>query len=159
MLSPVQRTTFLGVVWDLVTMQACLSPARIESIFSAVCRVRLGQAVTVKQFQKLVELMAAVSNVIPFELLYIRPLQWLKAKGFSQRGNLFCMIKVMRGCLSSLVMWKKPWFLSQGPVFVASCHRKTGTSLTGWDAALKGYSTQGLWRGYLLAHLLVFRSP
>ena len=28
-LSPLQRTTFLGVVWDLTTMQAHLSPAHI----------------------------------------------------------------------------------------------------------------------------------
>ncbi|KAI2653718.1 Fumarate hydratase class II [Labeo rohita] len=29
-LSPLQRTTYLGVVWDSTTMQACLSPARID---------------------------------------------------------------------------------------------------------------------------------
>ncbi len=33
-LSPLQRTTYLGVVWDLTTMQARLSPARIESILT-----------------------------------------------------------------------------------------------------------------------------
>ncbi|KAL0174319.1 hypothetical protein M9458_030287, partial [Cirrhinus mrigala] len=35
------------------------------------------------------------SNVIPFVLLYMRPLQWwLKTKGFSLRGNLLRMITV-----------------------------------------------------------------
>ncbi len=43
-LSPPQRTTFLGVIWDSMSMQACLSPARIESILSAVERIRLGQS-------------------------------------------------------------------------------------------------------------------
>ncbi len=44
--------------------------------------------VTVKHFQRLLGLMAAASNVIPFGLLYMRPLQWwLKTKGFSPRGN------------------------------------------------------------------------
>lgn len=38
--------------------------------------------------------MAAASNVIPFDLLCIRQLQWLKAKGFSQKSNPFCMNKV-----------------------------------------------------------------
>ncbi len=33
-LSLLQRTTYLGVVWDLTTMQARLSPARIESILT-----------------------------------------------------------------------------------------------------------------------------
>ncbi len=58
-LSPLQRTTYLGVVWDSTTMQACLSPARIESILTAVARVREGRSLTVKQFQKLLGLMAA----------------------------------------------------------------------------------------------------
>ncbi len=88
-LSPSQRTTYLGVVWDSTTMQAWLSPARIESILTTVRRVREGLSLTVKQFQILLGLMAVASNVIPFGLLYMRPLQWwLKSKGFSPRGNL-----------------------------------------------------------------------
>ncbi len=85
-LSPVQRTTYLGVVWDSTPMQACMSPARLESILTSVKRVREGWSLTVKQFQRLLGLMAAASNVIPLGLLYMRPLQWwLKTKGFSPR--------------------------------------------------------------------------
>ncbi len=73
-LHPVQRTTYLGVVWDSTTMQARLSPARIESILMTVARVREGQSLTVKLFQKLLGLMAAASNVITFGLLHMRPL-------------------------------------------------------------------------------------
>ncbi len=73
-LSPFQRTTYLGVVWDSTTMQARLSPARIESILNTVRRVREGLSLTVKQFQRLLGLMAAASNLIPFGLLYMRPL-------------------------------------------------------------------------------------
>ncbi len=47
-LSPVQRTTYLGVVWNSTTMQARMSPARIESIFTSVKRVREGQSLTFK---------------------------------------------------------------------------------------------------------------
>ncbi|KAI2646087.1 Gag-Pro-Pol polyprotein [Labeo rohita] len=47
------RTTYLGMVWDSTTMQARLSPARIESILTTVARVREGQSLTVKQFQQL----------------------------------------------------------------------------------------------------------
>ncbi len=119
-LSPLQRTTYLGVVWDSTTMQARLSPARIESILAAVRRVREGQSLTVKQFQRLLGLMAAASNVMPIGLLYMRPLQWwLKTKGFSPRGNPLRMIKVTRHCLRALDMWRQPWFLSQGPLLGA----------------------------------------
>ncbi|KAI2654549.1 Gag-Pol polyprotein [Labeo rohita] len=108
-LSPSQRTTYLGVVWDSSMMQARLSPARIELILAAVARVRKGRSLTVKQFQQLLGLMAAASNVIPFGLLYMRPLQWwLRTKGFSPRGNPFRMIKVTRQSLCALDMWKKP---------------------------------------------------
>ncbi len=97
-------------------MQARMSPARIESIFTSVKRVREGQSLTVKQFQRLLGLMAAASNVIPFGLLYMRPLQWwLKTKGFSPRGNPLRMIRVSRRCVRALDMWRKPWFLNQGP--------------------------------------------
>ncbi|XP_048024136.1 LOW QUALITY PROTEIN: uncharacterized protein LOC125253920 [Megalobrama amblycephala] len=154
-LSPAQRTTFLGVVWDSVVMQARLSPARIESILSTVNQIRLGQSLTVKQFQRLLGLMAAASNVIPFGLLYMRPLQWwLRTRGFSPRGNPFRMIKVTRRCLRALDMWKKPWFLSQGPVLGAPCRRKmltTDASLTGWGAILDGRPTQGLWSEHHLS--------
>ncbi len=58
-LSPFQRTTYLGVVWDSTTMQARLSPARIESILNTVRRVREGLSLMVKQFQILLGLMAS----------------------------------------------------------------------------------------------------
>ncbi|KAI2662472.1 Retrovirus-related Pol polyprotein from transposon 17.6 [Labeo rohita] len=148
-LSPLQRTTYLGKVWDSTTMQARLSPARIESILTAVMRVTEGRSLTVKQFQRLLGLMAAASNVIPFGLLCMRPLQWwLRTEGFSPRGNPFRMIKVTRQCLRALDMWKKPWFLSQGPVLGAPCRRitlATDASLTGWGAVMSGHPARGLW--------------
>ncbi|KAL0198941.1 hypothetical protein M9458_007481, partial [Cirrhinus mrigala] len=71
-----------------------LSPARIESILTAVTRVKEDWSLTVKQFQRLLGLMAAASNVIPFGLLYMRLLQWwLRIKRFSLRGNPFLNIK------------------------------------------------------------------
>ncbi|XP_048017809.1 uncharacterized protein LOC125249543 [Megalobrama amblycephala] len=148
-LLPAQTTSYLGVVWNSTTMQAHLSPARVNSILSTVKGVKLGQSLTVKQFQKLLGLMAAASNVIPFGLLHMRPLQWwLRTRGFSPRGNPFRTIKVTRRCLRALAVWKKPWFLSQGPVLGAPCRRKmltTDASLTGWGAIMSGRSAQGLW--------------
>ncbi|KAL0201989.1 hypothetical protein M9458_000007, partial [Cirrhinus mrigala] len=153
-LSPLQRTTYLGVVWDSTMMQARLSPARIESILTAVKRVKEGRSLTVKQFQQLLGLMAAASNVIPFGLLYMRPLQWwLKTRGFSPRGNPLRMIKVTRRCLRALDMWRKPWFLSQGPVLGAPCRRvtlATDASLTGWGAVMSGHPACGLWSDHHL---------
>ncbi len=44
-------------------MQARMSPARIESFLTSVERVREGRSLTVKQFQKLLGLMSAGSDV------------------------------------------------------------------------------------------------
>ncbi len=63
--SPLQNNTYVGVVWDSTAMQARLSPACIKSIPTAVKRVKEGLSLTDKQFQKLLDLMATVSNVIP----------------------------------------------------------------------------------------------
>ncbi len=126
----------------------------LESILTTVRRVREGLSLTVKQFQILLGLMAAASNVIPFGLLYMRPLQWwLKTKGFSLRGNPLRTIKVTRRCLRALDMWRKPWFLSQGPVLGAPCHRitlATDASLTSWGAVMSGHPACGLWNGHHL---------
>ncbi|KAI2653807.1 enzymatic polyprotein [Labeo rohita] len=111
-------------------------------------------SLTVKQFQRLLGLMAAASNVIPFGLLYMRPIQWwLKTRGFSPRGNPLRMIKVTRRCLRALDMWRKPWFLSQGPVLRAPCRRvtlATDASLTGWGAVMNSHPARGLWSGHQL---------
>ncbi len=48
----------------------------VESILATVKRVREGQSVTMKLFQKLLGLMADASNVITFGLMHMRPLQW-----------------------------------------------------------------------------------
>ncbi len=84
--------------------------------------------------------MAAASSVITFGLLHMRPLQWWhRTTGFSPRGKPFCRIKVTQWCLRALDMWKKLWFLSQGPVLGAPCHRvtlMTDASLTGWGVVM-----------------------
>ncbi len=140
-------------------MQARLSSAHIESILSAVKSMRLGQSLTVKQFQRLLGLMAAASNVIPFGLLYMRHLQWwLRTKGFSLRGNPFRMIKVKRRCLHAMVMWKKPWFLSQGPVLGASCRRKMLTWHTNHLEILAVFLTLKNLRADLGGHHVLVRS-
>ncbi|XP_032363307.1 uncharacterized protein LOC116675969 [Etheostoma spectabile] len=143
-LAPAQRTVFLGVVWDSLTMLARLSPARVESLLAAVKGVRLGHAITVKHFQRVLGLMAAASSVIPSGLLHMRALQWwLKSKGFSPRGNPFRLIRVAHKCLRALSVWKKPWFLG------APCRRvivSTDASLTGWGAVMDDRSARGVWQ-------------
>ncbi len=90
-----------------------------------------------QQFQRLLGLMAAASNVISIGLLYMRPLQWwLKTKGFFPRGNPLRMIKVTRRCLRALDMWRQPWFLSQGADILSI--KRAGAEARGMDASPRG---------------------
>lgn len=41
-----ESTTYLGVEWNLVTLQAPLSPAHIKSILATVTRIKLAQLIT-----------------------------------------------------------------------------------------------------------------
>ncbi len=61
--------------------------------------------------------------------------------------------KPMRRCLRALDMWRKHWFLSQGPVLGAPCRRvtlATDASLTGWGAVMSGHPARCLWSGHHL---------
>ncbi len=162
-----QRTTYLGVVWDSTTMQAQLSPARIESILTSVARVREGRSLTVKQFQKLLGLMSAVSNVIPFGLLHMRPLQWwLKTKGVFPDGKSALHDQGHAVLLSCLRHVEETLVLITGPdagSSLSSRNLTTNTSLTGWGTVMSGHPAHSLWSGrhltwhiYCLEVLVVF---
>ncbi|KAI2644689.1 Retrovirus-related Pol polyprotein from transposon 17.6 [Labeo rohita] len=63
-----------------------------------------------------------------------------------------CAVSIIENHLSrrgvGFDMWKKPWFLSQGPVLEAPCRRvtlATDASLTGWGAVMSGHPARGLW--------------
>ncbi|KAI2649172.1 Formin-like protein 1 [Labeo rohita] len=68
--------TYLAVVWYSTMMQAHLCPARIESILTAIERVREGQSLIVKQFQRLFALLGldAMVQTQPRLRLYAFPL-------------------------------------------------------------------------------------
>ncbi len=81
-LSPAQRTTYLGII---MTSVSCTY--RFDSVSENVTE-------TVRSDGSCIHL------YIHFGLLYMIPLQWwLRTKGFSLWGNPLCMIKVMWQCL------------------------------------------------------------
>ncbi len=94
-----------------LNVDACAPVTSTYRVHPVGCEKNKARPVTHCQtVSETVRSMAAAFNVIPFGLLYMRPLQWLlRTKGFSPRGNPFRMIKVTRRCLCALVMWKKPW--------------------------------------------------
>ncbi|KAK3551721.1 hypothetical protein QTP70_023247 [Hemibagrus guttatus] len=135
-LSPSQRNTFLGVICDSTMMWACLSPAWVASILSAVNSVQLDQSLSVAEAQRVLGLMAAAANVIPLGLLHMRPFQfWLRGAGFHPRRHPLDAIRVMRRRLYTLLTWTRPQFLAAGPTLRACHHHRTlltDASLSVW---------------------------
>ncbi|KAK3571580.1 hypothetical protein QTP86_014450 [Hemibagrus guttatus] len=135
-LSPSQRNTFLGVICDSTMMWACLSPAWVASILSAVNSVQLDQSLSVAEVQRVLGLMAAAANVIPLGLLHMRPFQfWLRGAGFHPRRHPLDAIRVMRRRIYTLLTWTRPQFLAAGPTLRACHHHRTlltDTSLSVW---------------------------
>ncbi len=137
-LSPALRTTYLGVVWDSTTMQARMSPAWIESILTAVVRVREGRSLTVKQFQRLLGLMAAASNVIPtWPAVHETPTVVAQDQGVFPEGKPALHDQGHAAVPTCLRHVETTLVLVSGPVLGAPCRRVTlltDTSLTGWGA-------------------------
>lgn len=89
-LFPKQRTTFLGVVWDLTMMQAHLSPTHGYSIPATVRDIKLGQKLSVLEVQRFLGIVAAVANVITLGLLHMRLYEfWLKSIQKFSSSKLF----------------------------------------------------------------------
>ncbi len=156
-LSPVQRTTYLGVVWDSTMMQERNVSCSARVVHVSQESVRR----PVTHCQAVSEIAGSDGSCVQCDTIWPavhETLQWwLKTKGFSPRGNPLRMIRVSRRCVRALDMWRKPWFLNLGPVLGAPCRQlslATDASLTGWGAVMSGRSARGLWSGrHLIWHI------
>lgn len=125
-LSPSQRTNFLGVAWYSTTMQAHLSPACVDSNLTAIKGIRLGQ-----ESQRLLGLMDLIGST-----------------AHSSSGLRFSL-SFLRRRLRTLQLLRRPWFLNQCPTLRACCCSKTlmtDASLMGWGAVFDGCPARGLWK-------------
>ncbi len=151
MLTPAQQTIFLGVCLDPASMQACLAPARVESIQSCVARFKLGRHVSVGLCRRLLGLMAAASPTLPLGLLHMRPfLWWIKSLGIHFSWPSLRLLKVSGSCFRALVVWLDSSFLLIGVRMGVICRRQiitTDASLSGWGAVFEGRPAYGVWSG------------
>ncbi|KAI2650209.1 hypothetical protein H4Q32_000145 [Labeo rohita] len=149
-LSPLQRTTYLGVVGfdhdagTFVPPSYCVDPHRSQE----------SQAGPVTHCQTVSTTIGSDGSSVQrdtfWPAVHETPTVVAQVKRVLPRGNPLRMIKVTRRGLRALDMWKKPWFLNQGPTLGAPCRRvtlATDASLTGWGAVMSGRPAQGLWTG------------
>lgn len=90
---------YLEVIWDSVIMWAQLSAAHVKTILNTLSHIRLGQDITVYQFQRILGLVAATSKVIPYgpsahETASVVALtQGISSKGQSPKANKGYMLQ------------------------------------------------------------------
>ncbi len=149
-LAPSQSITYLGVCFDSVEMRARLSRERSAAILSSLRHFRLGSSVRLKEFQRLLGLMASASAVCHLGLLHMRPLQlWLKSRvPWTAWTSGRLRIAVSRGCIEALRPWRDPDLFSRGVPLGLVTSRvvvTTDASSRGWGAVCEGMPASGLW--------------
>ena len=147
-LIPSQRSTFIGVSLNAVTLTARLSRDRIETFLSCVNSFRLGEYVTYKTCMRAAGLMASAIYLIRLGRLHMRPFQaWLLSLRIpATRG--WRKVLVSETCVSALRPWTDVDFLSQGVRIGLVISWKvitTDASLTGWGATHEGLAVSGRW--------------
>ncbi len=111
---------------------------------------RLGSSVHLKEFQRLLGLMASASMVCHLGLLHMRPLQlWLKSQvPWTAWTSGRLRIAISHGCIEALRPWRNPDLFSWGVPLGLVTSRvvvTTDASTRGWGAVCEGMSALGLW--------------
>ncbi len=149
-LAPSQSILYLGVCIDSLEMRARLSRERVAAILSYLRHFREGSSVHLKEFQRLLGLMASASAVCHLGLLHMRPLQlWLKTRvPWTAWTSGRLSIAVTRGCIEALAPWRNPNFFSRGVPLGLVTSRvvvTTDASTLGWGAVCEGMPASGQW--------------
>ncbi len=149
-LAPSQSILYLGVCIDSLEMRARLSRERVVAILSYLRHFREGSSVHLKEFQRLLGLMASASAVCHLGLLHMRPLQlWLKTRvPWTAWTSGRLSIAVTRGCIEALAPWRNPNFFSRGVPLGLVTSRvvvTTDASTLGWGAVCEGMPASGQW--------------
>lgn len=150
LLTPTQRTVFLGILLDSCLMTARPSDPRIDTIMLRVSQFQRGVSQTLRSFQVLIGLLTAASRIVPLGLLYLRPLQrWVNSLGLHPRFHRYRPVVVTSDCMACLRPWRRRSRLTHGVPMGVIVHRRevvtTDASLTGWGAVWQCRAARGSW--------------
>nr|XP_055041699.1 uncharacterized protein LOC129429202 [Misgurnus anguillicaudatus] len=149
-LVPSQSISYLGVLLDSTSMRAHLSQQRVETLTLYLRRFRPGRVVLLREFQRLLGLMASAAPVCHLGLLQMRPLQmWLKDRVPPNMWASTCMrVHVTHSCVNTLKPWRDPTLYSIGAPLGQIASRlvvTTDASTSGWGAVCQGTPASGTW--------------
>ncbi|KAI2657234.1 hypothetical protein H4Q32_021341 [Labeo rohita] len=136
-------------------MQAQLSPARIESILTAVVRRPVTHCEAVSKTAGSDG--SCVQRDTFWPAVHETPTVVVQDQGVISEGKPITHDQGHAAMPSCLDMWNKSWFLTQVPVLGAPCccvTLATDVSLIGWGAVMSCCLDRSLWRGpHLTLHI------
>ncbi len=166
-LSPVQRTTYLGVVWDSTMMQERNVSCSDRVVHVSQESVRR----PVTHCQAVSEIAGSDGSCVQCDTIWPAvhetPAVVAQDQGIFPEGKSTSHDQGLSTVCASPRHVEETLVLNLGPVLGAPCRQlslATDASLTGWGAVMSGRSARGLWSGrhliwhiYCLEMLAVFR--
>ncbi len=139
-------------------MQACLTPARVESIQWCLARFKLGRHVSVGLCRRLQGLMVAASSVLPLGLLLMKTIPMVdEVPEYSSLLAVPLPTKNVRRLFPRPFSVVGSQISPEWSTYGVICHRQMimmDASLSGWGAVFKGRPAYGVWSGkYLTWHI------
>lgn len=149
-LMPSQEAVFLGMHLDSRSLRATPSQTRIRSICQLLGHFRLGRSLTLKEFQRLLGMLAAASSLVPLGLLDLRPLQrWVIDLHLHPARHGHRLVRVTHACYRLLRPWRRAAYFLRGVPLAAVPSRRevvtTDASLGGWGAVWQCRTVRGCW--------------
>lgn len=151
-LQPSQITTFLGMVLDSNRETIVLTPERQQTFMACLHHFQPHSMVNWGLCLRLMGLMAAMVQVVPLALLYMRPVQrCLLSLGLCPQRAHRTPVVVSQGLHRALHWWRDLANISRGSTLGAVVYRQlvfTDASLVGWGAVHEGCGVNGLWTSH-----------
>lgn len=148
-LVPSQRLVYLGADLDFTSGSIAPSQIRVSSLVSLARRILGKTSTTAKEWQRLLGMMASVTDMLDLGLLRMRPLQrYLGSLYDQQTDRQSTEVPLQEGCRPFLSWWTRPSNVSSGRPFQDRRPKATVTtdaSLLGWGATFNAQVTSGRW--------------
>ncbi|XP_061576587.1 uncharacterized protein LOC133442594 [Cololabis saira] len=150
-LQPSQVTTFLGTVLDSRRAVITLTQERQQAFSACLGHFQLRSRVSWGLCLRLMGLMAAMVQVVPLALLYMRPVQrCLLGLGLCPQMSRRITVVVSRRLHRALSWWRDPANLANGSALGPVVYRQlvfTDASQIGWGAVHEGCGVNNRWSG------------
>lgn len=147
-LIPKQEITFLGLVFNSVTMTITLTEEKKEKIFNLCLKTINNVIIPIRSLASLIGNFTAAFPAIPFGKFYYRNLERLKTTALKKaKGNFDAKVKLTSICINELEWWLDNVYTSSRFIKIPDIDMTifTDASDLGWGITNGSSSSGGRW--------------